>query len=295
MFKGYSETGTPQWHEFSQALVDARHEDVHLLFERAPAVLTLTRLGRDLKGTQLSSFGRSSKTYSLLGQVIAGYFDLDPARTGGHPVDRKFAVSFQFVESRTAQGRVAIELNPVCRIPGGGKLSTLYGDGWCEWIQRVQGRTSAALASIEKRVNAATKEERSARIRGELKKIPNIMNGVANSIERGHRQSRRRTHHAQHRRLQQRPVNMAMRDLREAGHAFLFDEKTDAVIVPGDRDRFHVFNREGKHVTSFVGTPATREERVRKKRWHILPDAERHDFLRHVVNHETHEIHEKKT
>ena len=79
---------------------------------------------------------------------------------------------------------------------------------------------------------------------------------------------------------------MAMHDLREAGQAFFLDDKTDAVIVPGDQNRFHVFNSEGKHVTSFVGTPTTREERLRKRRWHAMPADERQAFLKNVLNHE---------
>jgi hypothetical protein len=74
VFKGYSATGLAEWQDLHQAFIEARDERVDRLFDERAQVLTLVQLGHDLRLRQLSSFGRSSKTYAILGQVVAGYF-----------------------------------------------------------------------------------------------------------------------------------------------------------------------------------------------------------------------------
>src|SRR5262249_6583697 len=73
VFSGYGPTGQPQWMDLAQVLLEARHERVEELFT-APSPLALVQAGRDLKHRLLHPFGKASKRYDLLGQVVAGYF-----------------------------------------------------------------------------------------------------------------------------------------------------------------------------------------------------------------------------
>jgi len=66
VFSGYNSFGIPEWQEFVQALVDARDPRVDQLYADPPALLALVQTGRELRNRQLSSFGRASKTYSIL-------------------------------------------------------------------------------------------------------------------------------------------------------------------------------------------------------------------------------------
>ncbi len=267
VFRGYGSTGEPEWHELAQSFIQAGDERVDRLYQRTPQVVALVVTGRELKAEQLSSFGRSSKSYALLGQVVAGYFERE--KVAGVE-DVRFALSFQFVETRTASGQVALRVNPVGRVPGGGDLSELYAEGWGEWIHRAQRKAVDELEDMARRINDAG-EERSKTARATLVRLPKVMRRFAASLDRGHRQTRRRTKHAEQRRQERRPVQKAIEDASAISDSdLLYEERTDAVVVPGAQGRIHVFSREGKHMTSFTGKSGTVESRVRSQRWRPL-------------------------
>lgn len=260
VFKQYAATGEPVWHELPQAFIQARDERVDRLYATPPQLAALVCSGRELKTDQLTSFGRSSKSYAILGQVVCGYFH-DPAGSG------RFAITFQFVETRTATGQLALRLNPVCHLPKGGDLAERYASGWGAWVQRAHRKAESVLEEMARRINEAG-EDRHKVARSTLKRIPGVMQRFAQSLDRGHRQTRRRTHHAEERRQQDRPVHMAFKDaIRAKDETVLYEERSDAVVVPGPQGRIHLFSRGGKHMTSFVGKPGTVDQRRRSQRW----------------------------
>jgi hypothetical protein len=177
------------------------------------------------------------------------------------------------VETRTATGQLALRLNPVCRLPEGGDLAERYASGWGTWVQRAHRTAESALEDMARRINDAG-EDRHRVARATLNRIPGVMQRFAQSLDRGHRQTRRRTHHAEQRRQQDRPVHMAFNDATRAkDDILLYEERSDAVVVPGPQGRIHLFSRSGKHMTSFVGKAGTVDQRRRSQRWTPLsPD-----------------------
>ena len=277
VFAGYGSTGLPVYHDLPQAFLRAHDDRVHLLYGDSPILAALVETGKDLKAQQLSSFGRASKAYALLGQVTAGYFACSP-RDG----EDRFAVSFQFVETRTASGDVALRVNPVCRLPGGGALEDLYAEGWGDWVHRAHAKAAGLLDGMARRINEAG-ANRYTVARATLVKVPGIMRRFAASLDRGHRQTRRRTRHAEQRRLEQRPVHKALEDARKARDGdLLYEERSNAVVVAGPQFRLHVFSAAGKHMTSFVGKPDTVKHRLRSQRWRPLEPDRTADFRRSV-------------
>ena len=275
VFTGYTQTGSPQWQELTQALIDLKDERVDRLHGPRPGIVAAAVGGSTLKSDQLTSFGKSSKTYAVLGQVVAGYFAADNA-------DR-FAITFQFVEIRPARGVIGLRLNTLCTLPSGVSLEECFAEGWGEWVYRAQSRATDALLRMEKQVEAADPADPAA-VRKVLRRIPAVMAQLAVSLDRGHRQARRRTRHSQERRRQQRPVHKAIDDARLTPNAeLLYDEKSSAYIVSGQRGRFHVFSADGRHVTSFTGRPGTVEFRLRTRRWRHLA-ADEQDAFRHHFN-----------
>ena len=98
---------------------------------------------------------------------------------------------------------------------------------------------------------------------------------MAENLERGDRQSQRRTKHAEERREDRRPVSKAMDDVRAATPEKLFyDERSQALVVVGEKGRAHVFNDEGRHVTSFTLKQDGIDFRLRNKRWRIANPGE---------------------
>jgi len=286
VFSGYGQMGTPSWQEFAQVLLDERDERAANLYAKPPQVVVRIQKGSLLKADQLSSFGRASKTYSLLGQVIAGYFSAGNGHTPGNG-DARFAVSFQFVEIRTTHGKTGLRINPVVRLPEETPLADLFATGWGGWLARALEQGSSSLQQMEARVSECAPGD-SAAVRSVMKRIPAVMNQFVNSIERGHRQSKRRTNHSEARRKQERPVHMAIEDMRKADcTALLYDEKTNTVIVPGGRNRFHVFAPGGKHVTSFSGNQGTIDFRTKTRRWRPMSSEERSEFMTQYEDRDT--------
>jgi hypothetical protein len=61
---------------------------------------------------------------------------------------------------------------------------------------------------------------------------------------------------------------MALADLRRTGReGLLFDTRHETLVALGDRGRAHVFNLEGKHVTSIRYSPPAIEKRKQQGRW----------------------------
>ncbi|HWC64841.1 MAG TPA: hypothetical protein VG777_02080, partial [Thermoanaerobaculia bacterium] len=252
VFSGYSPTGQPQWCDLAQALLEARHERVDELFSGS-APLAVVQPGRDLKARLLHPFGKSSKTYDVLGQIVAGHF--------GGPGEPPSAITVQAVESRSAEGRTRLTLNRI------GAEASAFLDAHPEHrfavaLQAARGR----LAQIEEDLAAGgvTPARRSELMR----KVPGILQDLRRGLERSGRQSERRTKHAVERRRENRPTPAAIRDAWSAADAdLLADETRGTLIVLGPRGRAHAFTPEGRHVTSLILDREALSRRIARRRW----------------------------
>ena len=269
VFKAYTATGQPEWQDLHQAFIAVQDARVDRLFADAPDVIALVQLGHDLREQQLSSFGRSSKTYSILGQVVTGYFRL-PRRSGA-PRDevRRLAMTFQVVETRGRTGGLELRLNTLAAVPEGLDLDALFAEEWEPWALRARELAARALQAMTERAEAARRARRSDDLQAVMRRVPVVLRRLAEFLERGHRQGRRRTRHVEDRRQQDhRPVHKALDDARGAGLEAVFaDEKPETWVVCGPQGRAHVFNAEGRHVTSFVLGPGALDFRLRTRRW----------------------------
>jgi hypothetical protein len=267
VFSGYTATGVPQWQDLTQIFVDAKDSRVDRLFLSPPHPLTRIELGHALRVRQLSSFGKASRTYAILGQVVAGYFLL-PRAYGLDEPDSRLAFTFQAIESRDLEGRILVRLNILARLPAPHTVDELLVSDWHPWIQRALGIAKQHLEGIERQVNAAQAEGQTDKRHQVMRRIPAVLKQLAASLERGHRQGQRRTQHVETRRHAQRPVHKALDDTRAAAPAAIFlDEKTDTLAVCGAQGRAHIFNRSGRHVTSFMLRPDSVAFRLRTRRW----------------------------
>lgn len=106
------------------------------------------------------------------------------------------------------------------------------------------------------------------------------------SIDYGNRQELRRTKHAVERASQNRPVTASTRDaLTVPLERMLIDQKSDAVVLLGSKNRVHVFSREGTLITSFKLVPDMLDIRIKKHRWRYASSDEYSQFsetIRHL-------------
>jgi hypothetical protein len=275
VFAGYDSMGRPEWRDLAQAFIAARDPRVDRLFGRADArpggrTLALVELGSELKGRQLAVFGKSSKTYAVLGQVVAGYFQKDGER---------IAVTFQAVEARGGDGRIRVHLNAIARMPGTMTLNDALAAGWEPAAHRALAMAARATEALERQAQLARAGGRTDEVRGQLQRVPTILRRLAESLERGERQFSRRTQHAEERRQAKRPIHKALEDARAAApESVYYDEKARTLIALGDQHRAHVFSGEGRHVTSFFIQPDAVAFRVRTTRWRAATPAEVVEF-----------------
>lgn len=274
VFRGYASTGVPEWCEAVQAFVEARDDRVDRLYARPPAVLARMQFGRDLRVQQLGSFGRTSRTYSILGQVVAGYFLLPRrfVRAGG---DRRVAVTLQAVENRGPDGRACLRLNPVAGGMAPGAWDELVMTDWWPTVGNAFDRAERELEEVQGRVQAARHQKATSEtMRRVLGRVPGILQRLVRALERGARQGARRTQHVRDRQVK-RPVHKAIEDASAArDDALFFDPKKQTIVACGKQGRSHVFNPEGRHVTSFFLPPGGAAFRVRTERWRPLTPEE---------------------
>ena len=115
------------------------------------------------------------------------------------------------------------------------------------------GAVYDAVQRARRRIRDAGRQQNGRRHRGALEAVvePHLKE-LARTFERFYRQAGRRTAHLETRRREGgRPTHMALDDLRRARPGALYrDEKNGTYIVLGPRGRTHVFNPDGKHITS---------------------------------------------
>jgi len=273
VFSGYDQTGCPQWTELAQFLLDQKDDRVDRLFDPAAPLITRQIRGKDLRARQLAPFGRSSKTFSLLGQVVTGYISfIDKASRERE----RLAITYQAVEARDASGRIALRLNRICALPDDLELAEL-AEGRFDYVLRAEATARDALEQLAWKLANRSADVPLGKIMG---RVPEVLRKLCRDLDHGQRQSGRQTRHARERRQIRRPVDMAMADLRRVKPAQMYEDlKTRAVVICARKGRCHVFNPDGKHVTSFVVQPGDVASRVRKNRWGAMDEERATQFL----------------
>ncbi len=279
VFGGYSSTGLPVWPEFSQILLERRHPRVDLLYEPSQTDLVAMYIDPEmLKQRQLNVFGRQSKTYDILGQVVFGFLKMRiPGENRSEP--ERVACTLQAVESRRLDGSPRLELNVLARLSDGSPaLDAIKGP--------YQTRVSDVISSARHRISSLRPPSKGHAEKHGASSLPDtaslvadILQGLARKLEKVGRQRGRRTAHAEGHRIKNRPTSKAWEDaFGAAEESVLWDKHERTFVVLGPRNRVHVFSRQGRHVTSLVLASEAVRSRKRRKRWLPLTDDQREQF-----------------
>lgn len=280
VFAGYDPVGLPEWKELTQVLLESKDERVGLLHAPRAPLVARVQLGRELRERQLGLFGRSSQSYSILGQVVAGYLGV-PAASSPEGSAR-MAFTFQVVEGRSPDGAPSLRLNTLVHPPPGVDWPDARVGEELAWLDRAVASARDEVDRLERRLREGAGGG-GGEARRALAGVPGMLRRLADSLQRGHRQGGRRTRHVERRRHEQRPLHKALDDLAAASASGFFrDEREGTAVVLGEQGRAHVFSPEGRHVTSFVLPPGGAEARVRTRRWAAASPADL-DALRAAV------------
>ena len=264
VFAGYDSMGRPQWTSYTQVLLDARDPEVDQLHQSRGRPLVRHQRGKDLKAEQLGSFGKTSRTYSLLGQVTAGFYRLPPAFAkiaGGE----KLAFTFQVVETRDVHGKLRLRLNTLA----GGllpvELNDLLQDRDFRNVAAARDEAVRALERVEEKALAASAMRDSAGFQSAMRRIPGVLYGLRDGLEGksrgpGHGNPRDR-----------KPANDRYKaDLPEASSGEFFrDAERNSWVLVGASGFAHAFQDSGRYVTSFPVNPGLIESRILSERWQL--------------------------
>ncbi len=258
VFGGYDNLGRPVWKTLTQVLLDAQDPRVDALTGRVGRAVALVQLGKELRCQQLSSHGRSNKGYSLLGQVVCGYYGLPPAYVklaGG----AKLAVSLHVVETRDARGQFALRMNTVA----GGFLAQEFEDLLKEPALRGLAMAREAMrtkvADLESRGREALIRRDSEAFQKAMRRIPGLLRDFAEAVENPGAGVRP-------------PVDPRVwkEDVAEARPDEVFyDNHRHSWVVLGTRNRAHAFSQEGVYLTTFHAPAAVLEQRILSGRWQV--------------------------
>ncbi|MFP3940142.1 MAG: hypothetical protein ACLF0P_07540 [Thermoanaerobaculia bacterium] len=283
-FGGYGPSGVPRFLDFPQWLVERRDPRAGDLYGRSSGtaprngnrVVAVHVPGEELVSAVLPAFReRTGKGSRIHGQVTAGWYRAPDAR--GHPAP--LAATFQVVSSRPRGNRRRFGLNVLVVGPEGEPAEALFEQrGEVPWGAEARWAQSV-LAAVEqaatKKARKGAKAAEQAEHRAEAR-VEGLLKGLARRLEKGGRARNRRTRHAAERHDQgDRPTRMALADLAQAkDEDVLLDTRRSTFVVVGERGRAHVFNRQGKLVTSVRYSTEAIERRRERGRWKPLPKDE---------------------
>ena len=242
VFAGYHSSGTPQFHDFLQQLLDIEDDRAWLLYENKPPVLASFTKGYQVKKKQY--FGRSSGVFNIWGQVCIGYFNRDRA-----------ALTVQVVETSHPDREKRIIVNRLFHVQPEELI-----------LQKENHYLYAALKRLENSIaHISTKKlGRREKIQAALGHLERF----SRQVEKKHQLESKKTLHAKDRRTQKRPIKEALDDARKASaRDYLYDPLKNTMIILGPRKRVHVFSTEGIHVTSLTLEKAAIDLRLRQNKW----------------------------
>ncbi len=285
-FAGYGPSGVPRFLDLPQWLMERGDARAATLYgedgpRRLDRVVAVTATGEELTAGLLDVYRDQAADYRLHGQVAAGWFRATDAHGHGTPI----AATFQVVSSRPPGNRRRLGMNVLVQGPGGEPAEHLYDRlGEIPWTSEVRW-AQTVLTSIERSLTGAggkgrkgrkTKGGAEAAMAHAEGRIAGLLDGLARRLEKGRRAKERRTRHAEERHGQgDRPTRMALTDLAQAkDEDVLLDTQKRTFVVLGDRGRAHVFNRQGKIVTSVRYSTDAIEKRRAGGRWKPLPKDE---------------------
>ncbi len=277
VFAGYQSNGIPDWVDFLQVVLAKNDPDIGILFDEPGGVIALPMRGRDLKQRLLPGFGKRSKSYDILYQVVMGYFSL---RTSAVSFDRtdRIAMTLQAVESRDAEGLVQLNINLLVKFRDEYILDYMAESPYRKLFKAIH-HAREKVADIETILRNTPPPEQSACRRKLLPGIPGIMNEIARTLRHYNRQSHRRTEHADQRIQDDRPITSAYRDVINRSGQIFWDNWHQTIAVPGPRQRIHIFSPGGRHITSLKLPWDKIQSRLSRKRWTILDGQRQDDFI----------------
>lgn len=170
VFAGYGALGKPRWETFN---------------EESDGTKVRIQTGRELRSEQLSSCGRASHEYAILGQVTFGNLHLPEAYRDAAGAS-ELAFTFQAVEIRDTRGKFGLRLNTLV----GGLLpdevlDLLQEPGW-QWMGDLREACLGALEAVQEEAVQARRSKEASAFQAAMRKVPRVLSQFAEGLELGY-------------------------------------------------------------------------------------------------------------
>lgn len=286
VFKGYTPTGEPTWTEFGALALDLHHPHVHSMYGKNPSPITMVVAGSELTQDQLSVYGKHSNLYRVLGQVLIGYLPCNDRQRSGPQGRGRVALTVQAVETNHLSRRVHMNVVGVFadRQLVAPFLEESFDSRLCDALANARSKLAEFALHGGNGGGAGTGRRLRGRGRNRYadreRRVLRILRRLARNIDQISRQSTRRTNHSQERhRNRGRPASTALRDALGARREAIFrDTREGTWVVVGPRNRVHIFNDGGQHVTSVIYPGETIRKRTTLGKWKSCSEEERVGF-----------------
>jgi len=263
---GYRSNGIPEWEEFLDLLIDVSPSTAAELYENKQLIAAIYLRGRDVKKKMTSGFGKSSRTYNILGQILCGYFSIRPSAVSYEKTDH-IALTVQAVEHSSIQGEISLDINVISGL-NVSNIMDYFAEGSNRLISEAVFKASKQLKTIEQEINIAAPHSQGTIRKKLMPKIPVILNEIKLEILKMNQRKYRRTSHAIDRAKDNRPISTAIDDLSKVNtESILEDPENKTMLIPGKNNRWHVFSHDGRLVTSLFLEKEQVLKRLRRKRW----------------------------
>nr|HPQ39871.1 hypothetical protein [bacterium] len=166
----YLPNGIPEWRDLRDVLIDEHPALAAQLFETRDLTAAVYMRGRDIKHRLLSSFGKSSRTYNILGQIVCGFLTIHPSEISDHAVT-DLALTIQAVETRDVGGQMNLGLNIISGFHDLNILDHLTMPGYAGFREKLID-VNRSLETIARDIRAAAPHRRNALIHTEMSRIP---------------------------------------------------------------------------------------------------------------------------
>jgi len=263
VFGGYMPTGRPAWRDFASAVLARRDPRIEGLYRKPPETIAFVEGEDELAAAQLTTFGKGSPAYQVIGQIAVGYLRAPEAG------DAPLAITLQIVRSMASAADMRLDLNVLGVLADGRDAEALFAEGFEPELDAAIRWARGALGDVERRLNALRRSGDADRAEGVRPAVRPILDQLERRLEKVFRQRVRRTAHARERAEEgDRPTRNAVEDARRAGdHEVFFDASEETIVVVGAKGRVHVFSPGGRLVTSIVLSRGEVERRLVRKRW----------------------------
>ena len=278
IFQGYDVLGRPQWQSFLQACLEAQVSGIETAFSEHSQPIALLKLP---PFAPKSLNVESQLVYEVLGQLSIG--PVNESIRAVRPQDTKRVLSIQILKLAVQQMPLEMRVNVL------GFTEDEIQDG------AARGEPRGPLAQIRNQLQflqkniAKLSEKNQKRLKTDVQvqqEVDDLLNTFKDAVLKIILDGKHRTHHARHRHYQMtRPTSQAWHDAAKAGKERLFfDQHHQTYVVIGPKRRAHIFNQQGKHVTSMRLGHGEVDKKQASQRWVLLTLTQQKEFALWVQN-----------